>query len=353
MTSRKPWVFCARPRRGLQRPPRGTGPRDGNAAGRALDRTRIEPNVNHIVDLTEGGGRREAFTLIELLVVVAIIGILASMLAPALSRAKASARGIGCVSNLRQLGLGWQMYADENQDVMVPGRPFKAAGGSQNPANWYAVGNGLKYRPRWIAFMGGQVGIYAVKAPSLSDDRQDYESDVYVCPSVASWVDERNSAYGYNHQFLGNARVTAGRYHNFPVKLSRVTSTSRTVVAADSLGTAAGVPMEERQPYSNRGTDVRELGNHGWTLDPPRLNQLSDRGTGDPGSPRTAVDARHPGGAAVVYCDGHVERQTAKQLGYVTQSSEAFADEVGREGRASNEQFSGSGRDESAPVVSN
>ena len=309
--------------------------------------------MNHIVDMTEDRRRRKAFTLIELLVVIAIIGILASMLAPALTRAKNSARGIGCASNLKQLGLGWQMYADENQDVMVPGRPFKASGGSQNPANWYAVGNGLKYRPRWIAFMGGQVGIYAVNAPSLSDDRQDYDSKVYVCPSVASWVDERNSAYGYNHQFLGNARVTAGRYHNFPVKVSRVTSTSGTVVAADSLGTAAGVPTEERLPYHNNGTGTPELGNHGWTLDPPRLTEDSDRGTGDPGSPRTAVDARHPGGAAVVYCDGHVERQTAKQLGYVTRPSGAFADELGQEGRASNERFSGNGRDAPPPALPN
>jgi len=72
-------------------------------------------------------GRKCGFTLIELLVVIAIIGILASLLLPALAKAKEKARTIKCISNIRQMALSYLLYSEENKDDIVTLYLFQTA----------------------------------------------------------------------------------------------------------------------------------------------------------------------------------------------------------------------------------
>lgn len=78
-----------------------------------------------------------AFTLIELLVVIAILGILASLLLPALSAAKSKATGVACLSNLKQLQLCWQLYVDDFHGAVPPNRSWLTNGAWRStPDSW-------------------------------------------------------------------------------------------------------------------------------------------------------------------------------------------------------------------------
>jgi prepilin-type N-terminal cleavage/methylation domain-containing protein/prepilin-type processing-associated H-X9-DG protein len=105
--------------------------------------------------------RRNAFTLIELLVVIAVIAVLMAILMPALSRAREQGKRAACLSNLKQLALSWNLYADDNDGRIVNGNTARGTAtvnrdsacwvywpgdGATEPQRIQGIGDGLLYR---------------------------------------------------------------------------------------------------------------------------------------------------------------------------------------------------------------
>jgi len=235
---------------------------------------------------------RPGFTLIELLIVIAIIGVLMSMMTPALRHAQAMAHSATCTSNLRQLGTALVMYQSE---------------WGCYPAHQWKLGPGGAVRKRWFQQL---------------HEMLDLGEKVQQCPEVAGWVCGRNNSYGYNYKYVGSARVlTDGTFERFPVM--QIKNPGRTIAFGDSSGTGWTEPYEPipfAQKSSIYGYDERKnrVGNHGYTLDPTYIPQRTeDLYSGDKYADKESasfIAPRHLGKANFCMVDGHVESLTPEEV---------------------------------------
>lgn len=212
------------------------------------------------------GSLRGGFTLVELLVVIAIIAILAALLLPALSRSKAKAKSIQCVSQLRQMVFAAHIYVDDNAGSY----PIAYYEEEKNGATWYHAwdlttidGNPNEVVPGLL--WQGQGAGKIQQCPSYDGD--------------ANWLTDPFTGYNYNTSFIGH-----GQHESIPepAKSAAVKRPSKTVLFGDGQY-SAGANKFMRAPWPNPGDEA-----------------FTARWTGTQGF-------RHSKRSNAAFCDGHVE----------------------------------------------
>jgi prepilin-type N-terminal cleavage/methylation domain-containing protein len=168
--------------------------------------------------------RQKGFTLIELLVVIAIISILASVLLSVLSQAREKGRSAQCLSNLRQWGVAFRMYGDDNQDYLPRrGQGVQPLNEIDRPTDWF---NAL---PIYFNLNSFQIMVSNNAVPAA------HTQSVFVCPTAESAGTNNNPNWIYYLPYGMNMNLCPW---NLPVQTeySQVVNPACVVAMADTLG---------------------------------------------------------------------------------------------------------------------